>query len=262
MLDKIVSKKTKRIEQLKMIMDLNTIAKKAEKMTSGNIQDKSLYSALKDKEGLSIIAEIKKASPSKGLISKDFRYMEYAKAYNQHADAISVLTEEDYFMGSVEYLTNIKKEVTIPVLRKDFIIDAYQIYESKVIGADAILLICGILSQSQLDSHVNLARNLGLDCLVEVHDERDIHMALRAGADIIGINNRNLKTFRVDICNTERLIRSIPPFIVKVSESGIHTREDMAYLEKAGADAVLIGEAFMRAENIENKFVELRGRHD
>lgn len=212
------------------------------------------------KGDLGIIAEVKKASPSKGLIRKDFNPLEIAKEYeNNHAAAISVLTEEEYFLGKKEYLTEIKKNTTIPILRKDFIIDPYQIVESKVLKADIILLIAAILSEEELIEFSRLAHDLDLQTLVEIHEKKEIEKVLKIKTDIIGINNRNLKTFETSIKNTEDIKKYLPKDQLIISESGIYTREDMKYLKDTGAAGVLIGESFMRAESITEQFKELRG---
>jgi indole-3-glycerol phosphate synthase len=210
------------------------------------------------KTGLNFICEVKKASPSKGIISKDFKYREIALDYEQAgAAAISVLTEPDFFLGKNEYLTEIKKEVSIPVLRKDFIIDEYQIYEAKIIGADAILLICAILDFEVLKKFISIAQNLGLSCLVEIHNEKEAETALKAGAKIIGVNNRDLTTFQVDVNNSVRLRNLIPKDKIFVSESGIKTKEDIALLRENKVNAVLIGEELMRNANVKEKLKEL-----
>jgi indole-3-glycerol phosphate synthase len=262
MLNRIIAKKNKRVEEKKKLYSMDFVIEKAEKASEKNYNFRSFFDSLHNKNGISIIAEIKKASPSKGIISENFPIMEYAEKYNDYADAISVLTEEDFFLGSDDYLKMVKGAVDIPVLRKDFIIDEYQIYESKILGADAILLICSILTDEQIKKYLSIAKNLKMDCLVEAHDEKEVTTALECGSKIIGINNRNLKTFEVDIRNTKKLAENIPNNIVKISESGINTREDIKYLESLGVDGVLIGEAFMRAEDVKRKFMELRGLND
>jgi len=202
------------------------------------------------KEGMSFICEVKKASPSKGLIAKDFPYLSIAKEYEQAgAAAISVLTEPDYFLGCDQYLAEISAAVSIPVLRKDFIIDEYQIYESRLLGASAVLLICTLLTLPQLIEYQKLARSLGLSALVEAHDEEELSMALKADASIIGINNRNLKDFSVDMNNSVRLRSMVPPDKAFISESGIHTPLDIKILKKASVDGVLIGESLMREKD-------------
>jgi len=200
--------------------------------------------------GMSFICEVKKASPSKGIIAEDFPYTDIACDYEEAgAAAISVLTEPDYFMGSDRYLSEIREAVDIPLLRKDFTIDPFQIEQAACLGADAILLICTILLQSQIAEYIKKADRLGLSCLVEVHDEDELIMALRAGARVVGVNNRNLKTFEVDTNNSIRLRALTPRDIVFVSESGIRTSEDITLLRQHGIDAVLIGESLMRSKD-------------
>lgn len=199
---------------------------------------------------MAFICEVKRASPSKGIIAEEFPYLEIATEYEQAgATAISVLTEPNYFKGSNQYLTEISKVVNIPVLRKDFIIDEYQIYEAKLIGADAVLLICSLLSTNILRQFLLLCEELGLSALVEAHSEVEIQSALEAGAKVIGVNNRNLQTFEVDITHSVRLRNLVPPNILFVAESGIRTREDIEVLKKAGVNAVLIGETLMRSHD-------------
>ena len=197
---------------------------------------------------LSFICECKKASPSKGLIAPDFPYLEIAKEYEKAgADCISVLTEPRWFLGKDQYLKEIAANVSIPCLRKDFTVDPYMIYEAKVLGASAVLLICSILEKEQLKEYRQIAEELGLSALVEAHDEAEIAKALEAGARIIGVNNRNLKDFTVDTENSRKLRNMIPKEVLFVSESGVKTPEDVQKLREIGADAVLIGETLMRA---------------
>ena len=210
--------------------------------------------------GMSFICEVKKASPSKGIITHRFPYLDIAREYEKAgANAISVLTEPDFFLGSDIYLSEIKQQVAIPVLRKDFIIDEYQIYQTKLIGADAILLICSLLDTCTLSRYIELADGLGLSCLVEAHNQEEIESALAAKARIIGVNNRNLQTFEVDINTSISLRKYVPDSIIFVSESGISTIEDIRKLCDINASAVLIGEAFMRSNNISQCLSELRG---
>lgn len=200
------------------------------------------------KTELSFICECKKASPSKGLIAPDFPYLEIAKEYEKAgADCISVLTEPKWFLGKDGYLKEIAENVSIPCLRKDFTIDPYMIYEAKVLGASAVLLICSILEKEQLKEYRQIAEDLGLSALVEAHDEAEITDALEAGARIIGVNNRNLKNFTVDTDNSLKLRKLIPKDVLFVSESGVKTPQDVQKLREIGADAVLIGETLMRA---------------
>lgn len=211
------------------------------------------------KEGLSFICECKKASPSKGLISNDFPYLKIAKEYEQAgADCISVLTEPKWFKGKDEYLKEISEAVSIPCLRKDFVVDEYMIYQAKILGASAVLLICSILSEKQIKEYLSICDELGISALVEVHDEDEIKKAVYAGARIIGINNRNLRDFSVDINNTKRLRGLIPDNILFVSESGIKTPEDIKILKDMGADAVLIGEVLMRASDKKEMLTKLK----
>lgn len=201
------------------------------------------------KEGsLSFICEVKKASPSKGIIAEDFPYVQIAKEYELGgASAVSVLTEPFYFMGSDDYLKEIKKEIVLPVLRKDFTINEYMLYQAKVMGADAVLLICAILDDANLKKLLETAHSLGLSALVEAHGEEEVRRAVKAGARLIGVNNRDLKTFHVDIKNSLRLRKIVPEDIIFVSESGIKGKEDIARLAANGTDGVLIGETMVRA---------------
>ena len=212
------------------------------------------------KEDVSFICECKKASPSKGLIAPNFPYLEIAREYEAAgADCISVLTEPKWFLGNDEYLKEIAETVLIPCLRKDFTVDEYQIYQAKVLGASAVLLICSVLTEDQMKDYIRICDELGLSALVEVHDEQEVQTALNTGARIIGVNNRNLKDFSVDTDNSRRLRELIPPNVLFVSESGVRTAEDVETLRKIGADAVLIGETLMRASDKRAKLAELRG---
>ena len=211
------------------------------------------------KKRMSFICEVKKASPSKGLIAPKFPYVQIAREYEAAgADAISVLTEPAYFQGKNEYLTEIRQAVKIPLLRKDFTVDEYMIYEAKNIGANAVLLICAILSPMQLSEYAGIAGELGLSALVEAHDEKEVEMALAAGARIVGVNNRNLKDFTVDIKNSIRLREMVSSETVFVSESGIRGVEDMKALYENGTDAVLIGELLMRKSDRKAALMELK----
>ena len=235
----------------------------SESRTYGNsfIRDEFTFERVLKAPGISFICEVKKASPSKGVIATDFPYIRIAREYEEAgAAAISVLTEPEYFKGANEYLTEISGEVKVPVLRKDFTIDEYQIYEAKVIGADAVLLICSLLEEKIIRRYINICDELGLSALVEAHNEEEVKMAVRAGARIIGVNNRNLQTFEVDIQNSIRLRGLVPKEILFVAESGIKTAEDVRELVEAGVDAVLIGETLMRSENKREQLSYLRGR--
>lgn len=212
------------------------------------------------KPGISFLCECKKASPSKGVIAEEFPYLQIAKEYEQAgADGISVLTEPKWFLGSDRYLKEIAAAVSIPCLRKDFTVDPYMIYEAKVLGASAVLLICSLLDQQQLESYRMLCDDLGLSALVEVHDSQEADAAIKAGARIIGVNNRNLKDFSVDTDNSRRLREQIPREILFVSESGVSRPEEVEELKKIGADGVLIGEALMKAADKTQKLKQLRG---
>lgn len=243
-LDDIVAFKMKQLEEEKRIKPINEYEKNIQSMKTRDFK-----SAL-SKNGINIIAEIKKASPSKGIIKLDFNPREIAKVYEKvNIDAISVLTEKHFFKGKDDYIKLVKEVSAKPVLRKDFIIDEYQIFQAKYIGSDAILLIAAILGK-KLEKFYDLAHELGLQCLVEVHNREELETALEAEADIIGVNNRDLRDFSVNLKHTESLIKYIPEKTVIVSESGIKTSDDILYLKSIGVNAVLIGETFMR--NINN----------
>lgn len=210
-------------------------------------------------EGISFICEVKKASPSKGLIAEDFPYVEIARAYEEAgADCISVLTEPSKFLGKDAYLEEIAGAVKTPVLRKDFTIDPYQIYQAKVLGASMVLLICALLKEETVKEYIGICDSLGLSALVEAHDEAEIAMAVRAGARIIGVNNRNLKDFTVDVNNSGRLRKLVPSHILFVAESGIQSQEDIRALKEAGVNGVLIGETLMKSSDKKAMLNELR----
>jgi len=211
-------------------------------------------------DDIAFICEIKRASPSKGVIAENFPYIDIAKDYEiAGAAAISVLTEPLWFKGDDRYLREIADTVKIPLLRKDFTVDSYMIYEAKLLGASAVLLICAILDSDTLAEYINVAHSIGLSALVEVHNEEEIDMALSAGARVIGVNNRNLKTFEVDVSLSERLRKLVPPNVIFVSESGINSPDDIAKLRRVGADAVLIGESIMRRTDKKAEINRLRG---
>ncbi len=217
------------------------------------------YQALKQ-SGMSFICEVKKASPSKGVIAEDFPYLQIAKEYEAAgAAAISCLTEPFWFMGADRYVEEITKEVSIPVLRKDFTVNEYMIYQARAIGASAVLLICAILNDDQLKSYRELAESLGMNALVETHDAEEVERAIKSGAKIIGVNNRDLKTFKVDVTTSLRLRELVPAETVFVSESGIKDSSDIEKLYANGTDAVLIGETLMRAEDKKQALIQLRG---
>ena len=252
-LDKIVAEKKHEVEQQKLSLPLSVL--KEHPALRKTPRDFAL--ALSG-DGLKLIAEVKKASPSKGILCPDFNPVALARTYAQSgAAAISVLTEVNHFQGSLEYLAAIREEVSIPLLRKDFIFDPYQVYESAAFGADALLLIAAILSREQLEEMLALSRSLGLSCLVEVHNEKELEKVLQSDSEIIGINNRDLNTFTVDINTTRRLRPLIPEGRIVVSESGINNRDDIKKLKECGVNDVLVGEALVTADNIQAKIVEL-----
>jgi len=256
MLDKIVAKTEERLIEAKSNKSLEELKEKVSKLETN--YEFPFKEALKDPE-ISIIAEVKKASPSKGLIAEDFDYIQIAKEYEQAgASAISVLTEPYFFQGSNDFLRDISLNVSIPLLRKDFTIDEYMIYEAKLLGASAILLIVSILNYNQLKSYLDLAHDLGLSAIVETHDANEIKTAIDAGAEIIGVNNRNLADFTVDIENSIRLRRLVDEDILFISESGIKTSEDVRRLKENNVDAVLIGETLMRSDDKKSMILELK----
>ncbi len=256
-LDELAKLARQRVIDLKAEVPLEEIRRRAEGCKRGT--EFPFEKALKTND-IAFICEVKKASPSKGIIAEDFPFLQIAKDYEAvGAAAISVLTEPNKFLGSVEILRRIAAEVKIPVLRKDFTVDEYMIYEAKILGAAAVLLICAILSAEQLAEYIKLAHSLGMSALVEAHDEREIETALNAGARIIGVNNRDLRSFSVDTNNSARLRSLVPRDRIFVSESGIQTAEDVAKLRKIGVNAVLIGETLMRAHDKASKLAELRG---
>lgn len=218
------------------------------------------FEAALRRPGLSFICECKKASPSKGLIAPEFPYLQIAREYEAAgADCISVLTEPKWFLGRDRYLQEIAAAVSVPCLRKDFVVDEYMIYEARLLGASAVLLICALLSEEEIRSGIDICDKLGLSALVEAHDEDEVQKALRAGARIIGVNNRNLKDFSVDLTNSQRLREQIPPQVTFVAESGIRSPEDVRAMREIGADAVLVGEYLMRAPDKKARLAELRG---
>ena len=246
-LEKIAASTRKRVEERKKEVPFEKIKAQAEAMETNT--GYPFYRALAQ-EDMSFICEVKKASPSKGIIAEKFPYLEIAREYEEAgASAISCLTEPEFFLGKDQYLKEIAGEVSIPVLRKDFVVDSYQIYEAKTLGASAVLLICTLLGEENLKEYLKITRALGMTALTEAHDEKEIRRALRAGADVIGVNNRNLKNFTVDVENSLRMRRYIPEGILFVAESGIHSPEDISRMREAGVDAVLIGEALMKSEN-------------
>ena len=255
-LDRLADHARERVEEAKRRQSLTEIRQRASDMPKGNF---TFENALK-KPDIAFICECKKASPSKGLIAPEFPYLSIAREYEAAgADAVSVLTEPKWFLGSDKYLKDIAEAVSIPCLRKDFTVDEYMIYEAKLLGASAVLLICSILSEEQIKEYIGICDGLGLSALVEAHDGEEVEIALRAGARMIGVNNRNLKDFSVDTENSRRLRQMIPPEVLFVSESGVGCAEDVSSLRGIGADAVLIGETLMRAADKKAKLRELKG---
>ncbi len=255
-LEEIVLRTKERLEKEKEVISLATMIELS--------KDVSLVPFAFEKKisgpGMHVICEVKKASPSKGILVTEFPYKEIAMDYERAgADAISVLTEPYFFKGSNLYLKEIKEVVSIPVLRKDFTIDEYQIYQAKALGADCILLICAILTEEQLYRYMDLCNKLLLSAIVEVHSEEETRIALKAGASMIGVNNRNLKDFSVDIRNSLRLRELIPKDVIMIAESGIQSASQLYELKQADINAVLIGETLMRAENKKKALQQLKG---
>ena len=255
-LDKIAERTKLRVADYKNKISSNELRQQALSLPRGNFL---FEAALKNPE-LSFICECKKASPSKGLIAENFPYVDIAKAYEAAgADAISILTEPEFFLGDDKFLAEISAQVSIPCLRKDFVVDDYMIYQAKILGASAVLLICSILNDDQLKNFLATCDKLGLSALVEAHDETEIKRALNCGARIIGVNNRNLKDFSVDMDNAKKLRALVPREKIFVSESGVKSVDDIKKIRELGADAVLIGEVLMRAADKKSKLNELRG---
>lgn len=259
-LDKIALYTKSRVEALKQEKSFREIKKQA--LAIKPKQPFAFERALATEE-MAFICEVKRASPSKGIIAETFPYVEIAQDYEQAgASAISVLTEPEFFLGRDSYLSEIRARVNIPVLRKDFIVDSYQIYEAKILGADAVLLICTLLDVNKLREYIEIAESLGLSALVETHTEEEINSALKAGARMIGINNRNLSTFEVELNTTTSLRHLVPEHIRLVSESGIQKKEDIERLRQSKVNAVLIGEAFMRNPDKAAVMKNLRGNQE
>lgn len=255
-LDQLADHARYRVEIAKEKLSFAQLSNQALSLPKGDFE---FEKALK-KDDLAFICECKKASPSKGLIAEDFPYLQIAQEYQAAgADCISVLTEPKWFLGSETYLREIAEHVTIPCIRKDFTVDEYMIYEAKALGATAVLLICSILSQEELIAYRQLCDQLGLTALVEAHDASEIDMALKAGARVIGVNNRNLKNFTVDTSNSTGLRDLVPKDIIFVSESGVKDSSDIEALRAAGVNAVLIGETLMKATDKRAKLNELKG---
>lgn len=255
-LDEIAEYTRERVRKNREALPEDQLAARALALPAGDLP----FNRALQKEGLSFICECKKASPSKGVIAEEFPYLEIARDYEKAgADAISVLSEPKWFLGSDAYVEEISHSVSIPVLRKDFTVDPYMIYEAKVLGASAVLLIVAILNEEELRTDLALCGKLGLSALVECHDEEEIRTALSAGARIIGVNNRNLKDFSVDTTLAGRLRSLIPADVLFVSESGVKTAEDVRRIRESGADAVLVGETLMRAADKTAMLKALKG---
>lgn len=255
-LDQLAAHARERVARAKETIPLDTLRRQALALP----KERFAFERALEKPGISFICECKKASPSKGLIAPEFPYLQIARAYEAAGgDCISVLTEPKWFLGRDTYLAEIAHAVSIPCLRKDFTVDEYMIYQARILGASAVLLICSILSDKQLAEYLAICDTLGLSALVEAHDADEVQMALRAGARMIGVNNRNLKDFTVDCDNSRRLREQIPQEVLFVSESGVSSAEDVVKLRAIGADAVLVGEALMRAPDKRAKLDELRG---
>lgn len=256
-LDELADYAKLRVEKAKAVRSAEEVKSLALAMPEGNF---AFEKALK-KDDIAFICECKKASPSKGIIAEDFPYLEIARQYEAAgADCISVLTEPKWFLGSDAYLREIAKTVNIPCIKKDFTVDEYMIYEAKLLSASAVLLICSILPEETIKKYIGICDTLGLSALVETHNEDEVRIAVRAGARVIGVNNRNLKDFTVDTENSRKLRSMIPDSAVFVSESGIQNADDINALREIGADAVLIGETLMRAKDKTAKLARLKGK--
>ena len=258
-LDDIIAYKKEELAEAKRRISLEELKKKA--ADAGPVR--GFGKALTTRSGIVLIAEVKKASPSKGVIREDFDPVRIAGTYEEAgASCLSILTEQKFFQGKLEYLGAVRKSVGLPLLRKDFIIDEYQIVEARAAGADAILLIAACLEREQMVDYIGVASGLGLDVLVESHTYKELDKSLRAGASLIGINNRDLKTFAVNLQTTLDLLKDIPEDRTIVSESGIRSRADVQKLQDAGVDAILVGESLMREQDIGKKVKELLGKAD
>lgn len=256
-LSQIIKQKRQSIAKQKSRLPLNLIKNKVQNIARSG---RNFRKAISGTQTVALIAEVKKSSPSAGTLRQDFSYISILKEYEKAAvSAISILTEEDFFEGSMEILSEAGDITSKPLLAKDFFIDKYQIYEAKSSGADCILLITRILTEDLLSEFIQVAEELGMDCLVEVHNEAELNKAIGSGAELIGINNRNLENFRIDLKVTESLAKMIPKDKVIVSESGISTRSDVDFLISTGVDAILVGEALMRSKDISAKIRELLG---
>ena len=255
-LDTIAAASGERVEKEKTFISLEEMKERAESLGSGN--GKAFFETLA-KPGTRFICEVKKASPSKGIIDPVFDYRKIALEYQDAgADAVSVLTEPRWFLGSDDIFRDIRESIHTPMLRKDFIVDEYQIYQARCLGSDCVLLICSILDTKTIERYLGICRKLGMEALVEAHDEKEISSAISAGARIIGVNNRNLKDFSVDFMNVVRLREMIPEDVLYVAESGVKSAGDVRTVYQAGADAILVGEALMRAPDKKALLQEFR----
>jgi indole-3-glycerol phosphate synthase len=257
-LDDIVAGKAYRLVLQKEVMPLDKMRKRAEKSD----RPRNFTSAIRSTDSVSLIAEVKKASPSRGILRDDFEPAVLARSYEKAgASAVSVITEEDFFLGSPDYLIQVHDACTLPVLRKDFIFDPYQVHESRALMADAVLLIASILEMEQLKELISLAREYGMTPLVEVHNEEEMKQAIAAGSDVIGINNRNLKTMEVDTSTTTRLSKLVPEGMVVVAESGIRSHAGIETLDSLGINAVLVGESIVSSADVESTIRSLLGNN-
>lgn len=263
-LEQIVNSTKARVFTQKRQVSLKEMQKKAQQSQAQNPQKPFVFEKALAAKDMAFICEVKKASPSKGVIAQHYPYVEIAKSYAAAgAAAISVLTEPQYFLGDAQHLADIHAAVATPLLRKDFTLDAYQIYQAAAIGASAILLICAVLSRAEIKAYISLADQLGMACLVEAHSKEELKTALDAGARIVGVNNRNLKDFSVDFENSLRLRQMVPQNVIFVAESGIKTPADVARLKAGGINAVLVGESLMAAKDKKEALAFLMGeKHD
>ncbi len=254
-LDQIVEVKKEEVKKLKQKYSLNSF----KEMEYFELESLSFYEKVSQNQNISIIAEIKKASPSKGIIREDFNHLKIAETYFKYgADAVSILTDENFFKGSIDYLKEIALIKEVPLLRKDFIIDEYQVFQSRGAGADIILLICEILSKAQINELTNAANEIGLEVLLEIHSRKQLEKIDFSITPVLGVNNRNLDDFSVDLNTTLNLSSLIPQETILVSESGISKKDDIEFLTKANIDAILVGEHLMASKNIEDKLKELK----
>lgn len=258
-LDQLADAARRRVAREKEIVSLEKLKQQAFALAEQEKQEERPLEKILKCPGIHLICEVKRASPSKGILAEQFPYLEIAKEYEKGgADCISVLTEPEYFLGSDEYFREIRKQVEIPMLRKDFTIDEYQIYQAKEMGADCILLICALLSEEVLCSYLKLCDTLHLSALVETHKEEEVKLALSAGARILGVNNRDLKTFEVDLETSRRLREMVPKDILFIAESGIQSKQEIQMLTELGVNGVLIGEMLMRCEDKRSAIQELK----